>query len=401
VDLIPIHALIILIAPAILAVAIALGVAHLLVKRFGLPPAGGRFNTIDGLRGYLAFMVFLHHSSVWYSFVRTGRWLPPSSQIYALFGRGSVDVFFMITAFLFWSKLIDSRTKKINWLRLYVSRVLRLFPLYAAVVLLMLLIVGIATRFQLRVPVGNLISGIGKWLGFTVLGEPDINGFVDTRNIVAGVMWSLPYEWWFYLSLPVFGLLFRRVRPLSWLIFSMLATTAGVYWGMKYSVDNMFVTFLGGIVAAFLVRRKKFCKLVSGPAGAVLALFFFVIGPVLYMTAESLPGIFLLSLGFIIIACGNNLFGILSWPASRMLGEMTYSIYLLHGMVLFLTFRYVIGLNRAAELSYATHWLVILVCVPVLVAVSYSTFRLIEAPAMAAVPAATAWLEKKLGSKTG
>jgi len=84
-----------------------------------------------------------------------------------------------------------------------------------------------------------------------------------------------------------------------------------------------------------------------------------------------------------------------------MLGEMTYSIYLLHGMVLFLTFRYVIGLNRAAELSYATHWLVILVCVPVLVAVSYSTFRLIEAPAMAAVPAATAWLEKKLGSKTG
>ncbi|HEX4424770.1 MAG TPA: acyltransferase [Terriglobales bacterium] len=400
-DLIPIHALIVLIAPAILAVAIALGIAHFLVKRFGLPPAGGRFSTIDGLRGYLAFMVFLHHSSVWYSFVRTRLWRPPSSQIYVLFGRGSVDVFFMITAFLFWSKLIDSRTKPINWLRLYVSRVLRLFSLYAAVVLLMLLIVGIATRFQLRVPAGNLIGSIGKWLGFTVLGDPDINGFVDTRNIVAGVMWSLPYEWWFYLSLPMFGLLFRRVRPLSWIIFSILATTAGVYWGMKYSVDNMFVTFLGGIVAAFLVRRKRFCSLVSGPVGAILALFFFAIGPVLYMTAESLPGIFLLSLGFIIIACGNNIFGILSWPASRMLGEMTYSIYLLHGMILFLTFRYVIGLDRAAELSYTTHWLVILLCVPVLVAVSYSTFRLIEAPGMAAVPAVTAWLQKKLGSKTG
>jgi peptidoglycan/LPS O-acetylase OafA/YrhL len=119
------------------------------------------------------------------------------------------------------------------------------------------------------------------------------------------------------------------------------------------------------------------------------------------MTAESLPGIFLLSLGFIIIACGNNIFGILSWPASRMLGEMTYSIYLLHGMILFLTFRYVIGLDRAAELSYTTHWLVILLCVPVLVAVSYSTFRVIEAPGMTAVPAVTARLLKKLGSKTG
>jgi hypothetical protein len=60
----------------------------------------------------------------------------------------------------------------------------------------------------------------------------------------------------------------------------------------------------------------------------------------------------------------------------------------------------VIGLTRAAELSYTIHCLVILLCVPVLVGVSYSAFRLIEAPAMAAVPGVTEWLEDKLGNKS-
>ena len=399
VDSSSLHRFMVEMAPAVVAVAIALGVACLLAKWFGLPPAGGRFHTMDGLRGYLAFFVFLHHSAVWYSFLHTSQWLPPSSPLYIHFGLGSVDLFFMITAFLFWSKLIESRSKKIDWLRLYVSRVLRLFPLYAAVILLVLLVVGFGSRFHLREPAGLLIAHIGKWMSFTILGAPDINGFVDTRNIVAGVMWSLPYEWWFYLSLPIFGLLFGRIRPASWFFFSLLATAAGIYWAIHFSVINMFVAFLGGIAAAFLVRQEQFCALVSGRVGAVLAIFFVAIGPVIYMTADSQPGIFLLSLGFIIIACGNTLFGILAWPASRMLGEITYGIYLLHGMIFFVTFRYLIGFTRASGQSLVIHWLVVFLCVPVLVLISYSAFRVIEAPAMAAVPAVTEWLKKKFGPR--
>lgn len=31
-----------------------------------------RISSIDGLRGYLAFGVFMHHSCIWYFYLRTG-----------------------------------------------------------------------------------------------------------------------------------------------------------------------------------------------------------------------------------------------------------------------------------------------------------------------------------------
>jgi peptidoglycan/LPS O-acetylase OafA/YrhL len=389
--------LIVEIVPAIVAVAIALGVAGLIGRQFGLPLAQGRFQTIDGLRGYLAFMVFLHHASVWYLFVRAGEWEQPSSSLYRYFGGGSVDIFFMITAFLFWSKLIENRSHKISWLRLYVSRVLRLFPMYLAAVVLMLMLVGFATGFQLKEPPSHLIRNIIPWVTFTAFGAPDINGFVGTKNVVAGVMWSLPYEWWFYFSLPVCGLLFATKPPKFWLFLSIVVTSAGIYLVVRHSTTSLLGAFVGGILAAFLVRQKGFCEMVSGPAGSIVCLIFLASAPILFPIPHSLPSIALLSAAFIIIASGNDLFGVLSWPTSRILGEMTYSIYLLHGMIYFVAFHYVIGLARAAEMSLAMHWIAVFSCTPILIIVSYCSFRTIEAPAMAMVRDVTGWIQKKLG----
>jgi peptidoglycan/LPS O-acetylase OafA/YrhL len=379
------------------AVAIALGVCRLLVASFGLPPAGGRFHTMDGLRGYLAFMVFLHHSSIWYYYTHFHSWRLPESLLYVHFGSGSVDLFFMITAFLFFSKLIDSRSKKINWLRLYVSRVMRLTPLYVTAVLLLFFIVGAITGFQLKEPAAQLSVSILKWLGFTVYGSPDLNGVPSTRNIMAGVMWSLPYEWWFYLSLPVVGLLYSKVRPKFWIFFGLAGTAIGAYWALHGSELALFSTFLGGILAAILVREKRFCALVAGRFPAFACIGFLTIGPALHIPANTVHGIIPLIFGFLIIACGNDLFGILKWQVSRMLGEMAYGMYLLHGMILFVGFQYVIGLPWSSRQPLAIHWLLIFLITPVLVVVSYLAFRTIEAPSMAAVPSITGWLEEKLG----
>lgn len=87
--------------PAIICLLVAIGTSFLLVKRFGVPPAQGRYASIDGLRGYLALFVFLHHSSVWYFFLRTGQWEDPPSNLYTHFGSSSVLLYFMITGFLF------------------------------------------------------------------------------------------------------------------------------------------------------------------------------------------------------------------------------------------------------------------------------------------------------------
>jgi peptidoglycan/LPS O-acetylase OafA/YrhL len=61
-----------------------------------------RFSTLDGLRGYAAFLVYLNHSAAWYVFARTGIWAVPATRLFAHFGRSSVEIFFMITGFLFW-----------------------------------------------------------------------------------------------------------------------------------------------------------------------------------------------------------------------------------------------------------------------------------------------------------
>lgn len=104
--------------PAIAAFAVAVVTAFILAKRFGEPRPQGRFATIDGLRGFLAFFVFLHHSCIWYFYLRSGKWEVPPSNLYTHFGESSVALFFMITGFLFLSKLIEDRSKKIDWERL-------------------------------------------------------------------------------------------------------------------------------------------------------------------------------------------------------------------------------------------------------------------------------------------
>src|SRR5438105_476841 len=108
---------------AIAAVLVAVTTAFVLARIFGAPSSEGRYASIDGLRGYLAFFVFVHHSAAWYYFLRTG-WQTPSN-LFSFFGPGCVAFFFMITGFLFFSKLLEAKEKPVDWTKLYMSRVLR------------------------------------------------------------------------------------------------------------------------------------------------------------------------------------------------------------------------------------------------------------------------------------
>ena len=51
--------------PAILALVAALATSHFVVMTSGATLDKARFASIDGLRGYLAFFVFMHHSCIW------------------------------------------------------------------------------------------------------------------------------------------------------------------------------------------------------------------------------------------------------------------------------------------------------------------------------------------------
>lgn len=101
-----------------------------------------RFETINGLRGYLAFFVFLHHPTIWFDYTRSHRWDPPRSYFYAHLGQCSVALFFMIISFLFHEKLLNDKFHPFAWRAFFIGRIFRLTPLYAFVMLAMFLMVA-------------------------------------------------------------------------------------------------------------------------------------------------------------------------------------------------------------------------------------------------------------------
>lgn len=366
--------------------------AYWLARRYGVPATQDRYVGVDGLRGYLAYFVFLHHAAIWFVYRSSGDWKAPPSHLYTHFGQSSVAVFFMITGFLFFSKIHDGKAKPIDWGRLYVSRITRLTPLYLFAMLIMFLVVGFLSNWTLNESVQVLVRGVVEWLSFTVLGAPDLNAVPNTSLIVAGVTWSLPYEWFFYLLLPLLALASGVRPPLPYLVLSLVAA-AIIFSRYQWEVyDGMY--FLSGMLAAISVRGASFRRFAAGPLASVcIAVALFVLVSSTPNTFELLPWA-LLSVAFVLIAGGNTLWGVLRWPASRLLGEVSYSIYLLHGIILFVTFEIIFGGASGPPFSPLSHWLVIAFLSPLLVAGAFMTFRVIERPAMMQTQSVTAWLRQ-------
>lgn len=381
---------------AVACLVLACATAWLLARRFGPPSTGGRVVPIDGLRGFLAFFVFLHHACIWYHYARTGQWEVPDSNLYTHFGRSSVALFFMITGFLFFTKLIAGRTRPLDWGRLYISRVLRLVPLYCVVLCFLFAIVTILSAGTVRVPAVRLTGQVIKWMTFTILGAPNINGVGETTAIVAGVTWTLAYEWFFYLCLPALALLIRIRPPALYVILGLVSPVCFAVWLPEL---HHLLPFLGGIAAAVLNRIEGVRRFCTRPWSALIPLSsLFIVVRFFHSSYEVLP-LLLLTLAFVVIACGNGLFGLLTHPVSLTLGAMAYSVYLLHGMALFMVFYFALGLSHAAQLGAFEHWLVIAGLTPVLVAVCFVSYRLIEQPAMGAADTALAWLKSRGGDQ--
>lgn len=305
----------------------------------------------------------------------------------------------MITAFLFTSKLLGSNTRPIDWRAFFVSRVMRLTPLYLLAMLMLAAVVVIATDFTLQVPPVQLLQDLAIWLGFSVLGEPDLNGLIDTRHVLAGVTWSLPYEWFFYCALPLMALMTRTRPSMGFIMLGVVACTLFLLQGRTNWMA--YYAFLIGVLVAFPAQsatiRRSLSGVISGIAAIAIAIAIacVVLAVLLTHSPSSRLGLLLIGGAFLIIACGNTLFGMLASDLSRRLGEMSYSLYLLHGVILFVAFRFVIGEAVALRLSPAQHWLVAMACTPLLIATCFITFRYIEAPGMRLAGPVSRWMDRK------
>jgi peptidoglycan/LPS O-acetylase OafA/YrhL len=182
-----------------------------------------------------------------------------------------------------------------------------------------------------------------KWV--FVLGQPKLFGFENTGQIVANVTWSLRYEWEFYLSLPLLGIVFYNIakrlgRKFTLSVFLLLS------YGLLYfypdfarKAATFAPLFLTGMLAAELRKSSIVKEKLTSFGAAIVGAGALAVQVFLFHGAFGLPQIILLGLFFIPVVCGNDYFGILSRRVSIYLGEISYSIYLMHGIILFVIFQ--------------------------------------------------------------
>jgi peptidoglycan/LPS O-acetylase OafA/YrhL len=186
------------------------------------------------------------------------------------------------------------------------------------------------------------------------------------------------------LSLPLAGLLVGPRPPGRWLALGAVSAAAGGWWISAHAGWPIAAAFLGGIAAALLARSPRLGLAARHPAASVVCLAALFADSRFATPFDAAP-LLCLAVAFAIIACGNSLFGVLNWDAARGLGEMGYSVYLLHAVVLYVTFGLMLGTERTVALSGIGFWSVVYACGLTVVVVSFVTFRTIEAPAMRSV----------------
>ncbi|WGS52661.1 acyltransferase [Paraburkholderia sp. D15] len=333
--------------------------------------ASNRFHAIDGLRGYLALGVLFHHLAVNYQFYQTGEWGNPPPGLSTMSGRGAVAFFFMITALLFWGRVVDSG-ERFDAIKFYVSRFRRMIPMYVVSVVLVVLTVIVLTDFHQNVTSKVFFQQVVEWLLFTIPGVPDING-LDKTYLINTVFWSLVFEWKFYLLLPLMAV-FSRGR-LQWL----LLVLAGIcIWTLSTLKVEWF--FFAGCLASNLIRVPRVRNFALSPAGTALAVISlcatYAFKPWVYDAA----GAALLLFPFIAIASGNSFFGVLTCRPARLLGLLSYSIYVIHNWLIYVVCRLVDPYFHVDTLSPSAYWLLGGAISVAAVLVSILTYRFVEYP---------------------
>ncbi len=300
------------------------------------PHQKDRVITLDGLRGFLALGVFFHHAAIYQDYLRDGSWYARSS-FFAMLGPLGVTLFFMITAYLFYGRLLREEGRP-SWTRLYIGRLFRIGPVYLLAVFAMFATVAVASLFELKVPLSQLAGEVLCWLTLGAGPGVDVNGFPDTRHLLAGVTWTLQSEWIFYLSLPLLALATRNVRRGGYAYLVMPAVGLGatlvfLTFLSPSSFPACVGPFFAGMGCAALGHGKTELHLPNWLSSllvvtALAAVF------VLCESPRTPSAIALLGCAFYLIVSGCTVFGLLTCRPALWLGAISYGVYMFHGLVL-------------------------------------------------------------------
>lgn len=286
-----------------------------------------RSHQLDGLRGVLACAVISHHFFYTYSKYEWGGWGRNGSIMIANLGAVSVSLFFLMSAYLHILKIF--RMPEINWREFYIARIRRIYPLYFAVFLLAMTI----TLSMAPIHSNNFMAFLqfaGKWLLFQSTHFENVSTLM-----IAGVQWTLVYEWGIYTILPLIHMIYHRkiqFQAAAWIAIALS------YWIIVYhSTLDYYWLFILALPAIWLAQPIQFV-LKNYPHFIHLLMIPLSIYLFSQTRAYSWEQRILLAIWFAFVAHGYSFSNILNNKGLVKLGELSYAIYLVHGLVLFIWF---------------------------------------------------------------
>ena len=287
------------------------------------------YPTLDGLRFIAFLLVFISHSK------------PAPDGLIAVvaeYGWVGVEVFFVISSFLFF-RLLSAENAfrgRISVGRFYARRLLRLYPLMVGWPLLCLLLFGPAAS-----------DWEGRLLGIATFSDNVITWFKGYNYSVpfAPHLWTLSFEFQLYAIIPFVFVFSRRVSTRTFLL------ALGAIWLASFSARavatlievgdlviwvtpflRMESVLIGFVIAAVSLPSRSAWL---GVAMALVGAAFVFTGPDPEQTTWGAvfiyPAAALLSGGLLLVALhGRGVGRFLSWRPIRFLGKISFGLYVFH-----------------------------------------------------------------------
>lgn len=356
----------------------------------------GRVASLDGLRGVAALVVVFHHAMLTWPLLAEavdgrGRavsfswewWLTYSPLHTFWLGTEAVYVFFILSGFVLTGPALKSG---FAWTAYYRKRIARLYlPVFGS-----LLFAALAVVVVPRTVTAGLSSWTNGHQGVSVtdaLAEATL--LIPVQDHLNGPLWSLTWEVWFSLLLPVYLIVARwttgskgRALLATGALFCIMALSPFTTGAFRFL--PMFA--LGVLMFVHQAELKSIGRWLDGPRGAWVAV---AVVAVLLLTSywmlqaiDAIPRPIISAFRLAQIAGAVLIvFVALCWgPAKRALntralqwlGSRSFSLYLIHDPIVS-TAAFILGPG-------VSPFLVLAITLPAGLAVAEIFFRLIERP---------------------
>lgn len=312
-----------------------------------------KFDYIDAFRGIAIVMVFLIHASYWsgQTEILQSYILPFHLGNLISLGQYGVSLFFMISAFtLFHSLSVRAKVESSPIRNYLIRRFFRIAPAYYSILFIIFLI-NLGFSYNPNASLKNLLLHIFF-----------INGlFPEFFNNMIGVEWSVSTEVAFYLTLPLawvsINWIITRQKINKFLVIAILLaislclsigsyviyhnklTQLSFYW-LYFSPIMQYYIFVIGILLYLLISDYKRTIVFKYPVVLMLIIIIFIIILAIIEEHDPIIKIFPMSIllfsFFYLIATNSNTIikGIFINRYVRFIGKISFSIYLLHFLIL-------------------------------------------------------------------